>query len=244
MSLERILCLANSYKHDNRCVAGISLRTKGWVRLVGRRVPGCLTIQETCYPDGTQAALLDVFEAEIGEPCGTHFHPEDVYGTDRPWELVRRFNERTDPQFLAAYVKREPAVLQGYCDRVLCSRHDGLHAPISLGLVEPGDLWWWIREEHGKRKNRAVFRLGRVGRIHYDLPVTDPAWLDKLNLLPAGIYPHGFLFGGTAPKTLLTISLSEPFEGFHYKLVAGVVALPASKHPARAVPVAAATCAR
>jgi hypothetical protein len=31
-------------------------------------------------------------------------------------------------------------------------------------------------------------------------------------------------YGGTMPFTLLTVSLSEPFEKFHYKLVAGVVA--------------------
>jgi len=66
MSIDRILCLANSYKHSHRCVAGVSLVTKKWVRLVGRSVPGCLTIKETCYPDGSEAALLDVFEAELG----------------------------------------------------------------------------------------------------------------------------------------------------------------------------------
>ena len=46
-------------------------------------------------------------------------------------------------------------------------------------------------------------------------------------VMPTGIYPHALFFGGTAPKTFLTTSLSEPFEGFHYKLVAGVVTLPA-----------------
>jgi hypothetical protein len=51
MSLDRIVCLANSYKHDHRCVAGISLTTKKWIRLVGRTVPGCLTIRETSYAD-------------------------------------------------------------------------------------------------------------------------------------------------------------------------------------------------
>jgi hypothetical protein len=59
------------------------------------------------------------------------------------------------------------------------------------------------------------------------LAVTDPKWLDLLNLMPAGIYPHALLCGGKQPKTYLCISLSEPFEGFHYKLVAGVVCLPA-----------------
>jgi hypothetical protein len=44
--------------------------------------------------------------------------------------------------------------------------------------------------------------------------------------LPAGIHPHALLAGRQPTKTFLTISLSERFDGFHYKLVAGVVCLP------------------
>jgi hypothetical protein len=44
--------------------------------------------------------------------------------------------------------------------------------------------------------------------------------------LPAGIYPHLFI-SGKPFNTLLTVSLSEPFDGFHYKLVAAVLCLPA-----------------
>jgi len=58
------------------------------------------------------------------------------------------------------------------------------------------------------------------------LPLTDPAWLDQLNLLPTGIHSHALLCGERPSKTFLTVSLSEPFDGFHYKLVAGVVNLP------------------
>jgi hypothetical protein len=227
MGLDRILCLANSYKHDHRCVAGISLATKMWVRLVGRHVPGCLTLKEVSYPGGKEAALLDVFEAELGERCGSNCHPEDVFVTEKPWRHVRRFGEPSDAQFLAGCVNREPVVLQGYCDRISASQLEKVPAKCSLGLVDPEDLWWWIRDDAGKRRNRAVFWLGRAGRVRYDLAVTDPKWLDILNLLPAGIYPHSLLHGGKPPKTLLTVSLSEPFEGFHYKLVAGVVSLPA-----------------
>ncbi|MGA2808608.1 MAG: hypothetical protein ABSE87_10770 [Terracidiphilus sp.] len=207
-------------------MAGISLVTKQWVRLVGKQVPGCLTRKEASYPDGKEVALLDVFEAELGEKCGSNSHPEDIYVTGKPWQPVRRFDERSDAQFLAAYVNKDPLVLQGYCDRILASRFEKTPAQCSLGLVRPEDLWWWIREENGKRKNRAVFRLGHVGRIRYDLAVTDPKWLDMLNLLPAGIYPHALLSGSKCAETLLTISLSEPFEGFHYKLACGVVCLP------------------
>ena len=227
MGLDRILCLANSYKHDHRCVAGISLVTKQWIRLIGKQVPGCLTRMEASYPDGKEVALLDVFEAELGEKCCSNCHPEDVRVTGEPWRLVRRFDEPRDPRFLTAFVNKGPSVLQGYCDRVYSRKFERTPADKSLELIHPDDLWWWIREETGKRKNRAVFRVGHVGRVRYDLAVTDPEWLERMHSLPAGIYPHAYFSAGKPSKTFLAISLSEPFEGFHYKLVAGVVTLPA-----------------
>ena len=243
MGLDRIVCLANSYKHDHRCVAGISLITKKWVRLVGKQVRGCLTVKETCYSDGREVALLDVFEAELAETCSTNCHPEDLYIAEAQWRPVRRFDGPNDLRFLGDYLNKAPSVLQGYGDRVYARKIEGTPAERSLELIHPEDLWWWIREENGKRKNRALFRAGHVVRSRYDLAVTDPAWLSQLHLLPAGIHPHALLFAGKPPKTLLTVSLSEPFEGFHYKLVAGVVALPAEP-VTKGRPVAAATLAR
>ncbi len=90
--------------------------------------------------------------------------------------------------------------------------------------MRPDDLWWWIRESNGRRRYRALFRLDRV---RYELALTDPVWIAQLSLLPDGIYEHGGFFTGSPPETLLTISLSEEFERFHYKLVAGVVVKPA-----------------
>src|SRR5208283_6065606 len=118
MGLDRILCLANSYKHDHRCVAGISLVTRKWVRLIGREVSGCLTRKETCNSDGKLTALLDVFSVELGEKCGSNCHPEDVYISEKPWELIRRFDDPRDAQFLAAYATKGPSILQGYSDRI------------------------------------------------------------------------------------------------------------------------------
>jgi hypothetical protein len=224
---DRIVCLANSYKHENRCVAGISLITKKWVRLIGQQVPGCLTLAETCYAGGKPAALLDVFEAELGEKCGTNCHPEDVYVTSKHWRLIRRFNEPLDLECFPEHISKKPFVLHWYDDRVSEEKVREVPRERSLELIEPEDLWWWIRERNGKRKNRAIFRANSESRVRYDLAVTDPAWLDLLNLLPAGIYPHALFLRDKAAKTLLTMSLSEPFEGFHYKLVAGVVNLPA-----------------
>lgn len=226
MSFDRIVCLANSYKHENRCVAGISLITKRWVRLIGQTVPGCLTQAETCFEDGREAAILDVFEVELDQPCASNCHPEDVHVTGERWRLVRRFERTQDSRFLADYVNKAPAVLQGYSDRIYARKIEGAPVDKSLELICPSDLWWWIRIESGKRKNRALFRVGTASRTHYELAVTDPSWLEKMRALSPGIYPHAQFIAANSKKTFLTVSLSEPFEGFHYKLVAGVVNLP------------------
>lgn len=226
MSLDRIVCLANSYKHDHRCVAGIRLTTKKWIRLVGTTIPGCLTVKETSYPDGKQVALLDVIEAELGEPCGSNSHPEDVYVTGKPWQRLRDFDAPADAEILRDFIDKEPVVLGGYSDRVSAHRLEKKPLQSSLGLIHPEYLWWWVREGGGKRRNRAVFRLGKEGRVRFDLAVTDPKWLEQLNFMPAGIYPHSFIAGLKKSNPLLTVSMSEPFEGFHYKLVAAVLPVP------------------
>jgi hypothetical protein len=227
MNLDRIVCLANSYKHDHRCVAGLSLVTGKWVRLIGRKVPRCLTLSEARFDDGKDVTLLDVFELDVEAPCPTNHHPEDIRIAGTPLRRIRRFDQQGDLEFLKNAVSTEPVVLVGCCDRIAAVRFESTAAATSLGLLEPDDLWWWIREELGKRRYRANFRLGRDGRIRYDLPVTDPAWLDQLNLLPAGIHPHSTLCGNRHTCTFLTASLSEPYEGFHYKLIAGVITLAA-----------------
>ena len=223
MRIDRIVCLANSYKHDHRCVAGISLITNKWVRLVGKVVPHCLTRSEARYSDGKEVAPLDVLEIELDAGCGSNYHPEDVLIAGTPCRRIRRFDAPSDIAVLRQMVNSEPVVLQGYCDRIDKRKLASSAARISLGLLEPEDLWWWIREESEKRKCRAIFRLGHEGRIRYDLPVTDPAWLDQLNLLPTGIHPHSTLCASRPTQTFLTASLSEAYEGFHYKLIAGVI---------------------
>ena len=147
-------------------------------------------MRETCYPDGSEAALLDVFEAELGEPCGSNCHPEDVYVTGKPWRPVRRFDERRDVAFLKGYLNKRPALVHDCSDRIYVRKFAEAPVSHSLELVQPKDLWWWIREEEGKRRHRAVFRLGHIGRVRYDLAVTDPRWLDQIRSRPLGLYPH------------------------------------------------------
>ena len=93
--------------------------------------------------------------------------------------------------------------MQGYGDRVYARKIEAAPVDKSLELIHPEDLWWWIREENGKRKNRALFRAGHVSRARYDLAVTDPVWLDRLRHLAAGIYPHSSFFKDKPPEPFL-----------------------------------------
>lgn len=239
--VDRILCLANSYKHDHRCMAGIRLGTKKWIRLVGPTIPGCLTVKEASYSNGTEVRLLDIFEADLGEPCASNCHPEDVYLNPSPLRLVDRLDQPYQATKLLLHKSREQSILQGASDRIYVRKIQGYRVPRSIELIQPEDLWWWIRDESGKRKNRALFRIGAASRIRYDLAVTDPVWLQQLSFLNPGIYRHSVLCGDKPDKTLLTVSLSEPFENFHYKIVAGVLCLPESTKTARPVAPAALT---
>jgi hypothetical protein len=211
-----IVCLANSYKHGGRCVAGIG--TDGaWIRLCGSSPDGALQPPEYALDDGSEPRLLDLIEVELHRALPSASHPEDWQIAPARWRLVERPASATHLQTITAGTTA--TIFGDHRDRIAASELKRNPLKSSLTLVCPSEIHWWIREEHGKRKNRALFKRNDIA---YDFPVTDPRWLDQLNLLPADIYPHA-TFAPASAETWLTVSLSEPYFGFHYKLVAGVI---------------------
>ena len=94
----------------------------------------------------------------------------------------------------------------------------------SLQLIRPCDLHWRVEEHERTKKVRAAFRLGSM---HYNLPLTDPDFHGVL--LRRGVGEYSLSETGIAEESesLLTISLTEPFIGYCYKLAAALVILPA-----------------
>jgi hypothetical protein len=215
--------LANSYKHRNRCVAGFDLQSREWVRPVSPLTDGCLEPRHYRLNDHTEARPLDVIEIDLEAPCARNCHPEDWLLSSREWILLRRPLDPADWKTLESAISKTPAILGSYRDRLYASAVKQRSLRESLTIVRPDDLWWWIRESNGRRRYRALFRQDR---IRYELALTDPVWIAQLALLPDGIHEHVRFFTVPAPETLLTISLSEEFDGFHYKLAAGVVVKP------------------
>jgi hypothetical protein len=219
-----ILCLANSYKHGGRCVAGIDPRDGAWIRLRGAAPDGTLQPAEYRLHDGSEPRLLDLIEVEAHYALPSDAHPEDWQIAPVRWCLLARPANPAVIRKALDTAGNGATILRDHRDRISCEEIAAKPMQASLALVCPSELHWWIRDDRqGKRRSRALFRRNHVT---YDLSVTDPRWLERLNLLPAGIYPHSFLADAGA-ETWLTVSLSEAFHGWHYKLVASVIELPA-----------------
>ena len=220
-----VICLANSWKHGGRCVAGLRLDGGGWVRPVSREPEGVLHTWHYTLAGGGEAALLDVLQMRLLSPQPAPHHPENWLMDYGLWSLVARPAPPDAREVLRQSLAPGPALLGDTGEKIAYAALQVRPVPASLALVRPESLCWRISEKPGgKRRTRAVFTLGGAG---YDLPLTDPGWLRRLDLRTPGSYPWEPGDG----EALLTISLSEPFarDGFCYKLAAGIVVLPPEK---------------
>jgi hypothetical protein len=223
MSTVEIVCLANSWKHGGRCVAGLRTDGSGWVRPVSDEPEGVLQSWHYTLSKGREAALLDVLKMRLLRPQPTLHHPEDWLMDCGQWERSKKLSVLNARALLLNSLVAGPELLGDRNGKISYAAFRENPAAASLALVQPEALSWQVgrSEATGKQQIRAVFRLADIA---YNLPLTDPVWQTRLAVLPAGCHPWKAL--GLEP--LLTISLGEPFgrESYCYKLVAGVVILP------------------
>jgi hypothetical protein len=214
-----IVCLANSYKHGGRCIAGIDIHDGQWIRLHSNSPDGALCACEYMLDDGSEPRLLDVIEVELHYAIRSKSHPEDWQIAPEQWRLVERTATERQWTQLTGEKTKSKGILCDCRDRI--GTWELKYKPLksSLCLIRPSEIYWWIREDNGKRKCRALFHYNYVT---YDFALTDPTWIEQLKLLPDGIYPQSNIVDST-DETWLTISISEAYFGFHYKLVAGVI---------------------
>lgn len=65
MSSFKIICIANSRKLSGRCIAGLRIDGKGWIRPVSESPEGTLFQEHYILKDGSEAQVLDVLESAI-----------------------------------------------------------------------------------------------------------------------------------------------------------------------------------
>jgi len=231
MPLVEFICLANSTKHGEHCVAGIRTDGQGWIRPVGARRDGALTASEIICDDGFLPKVLDVLSVDLATPAPQCHQPENwtcSRGAQR-WRRTRMANA-ADLLTLERHLESGPAVLGSTTKEVDFTSVQNRPVEASLALIEPQELNWQVKrwKEDEPLHCEAVFVLARQ---RYWLSVTDPPWKGRMLRLGEGLYPSSKLGPAMAsPRILLTISLGEPFSrdgrpNQCWKMVAGVVAV-------------------
>ncbi len=226
-----IVCLANSRKRQGRCVAGLRLDGKGWLRPVGSNAEGVLYSHHYTLPDNTEPQLGDVLRVHCSRPRPQPHHPEDWVVMSLPWERVTGAAENNRRDWLYGYLSSGPQLLGSAGDRIAQTQVQAHPVAHSLSLVAPQTLQWQITvNKEGERRNRVAFTLDGA---HYNLALTDPVWEPRLLHLKPGLHNREAAQIDDKAEVWLTVSLSEPFapneqdESYCYKLVAGVLVLTA-----------------
>ena len=105
--LTRIICLANSWKHGERCIAGIHPITGKWIRPVSQLPEGQVP-KEMRLINRREPALLDILEIPLdktGDNFG--FESENLSISPGKWRKIGQFS----PGDMIKYCSREEYIL-------------------------------------------------------------------------------------------------------------------------------------
>ncbi len=220
-----LICLAISYKYGGRCVAGLRTDGGGWVRPVTAAPHGAFGEQDLAQIAGFGPRVLDVIRVGLKTPKPLASQPENWLIDGQRWRLIERPAGPAAAAVLERALCRGPALLGSTGGRIADASFRRAPAAESLALVEPAEILWrrTFDENTMRLKDRAAFDLAGVA---YELPLTDPVYLERMKPLREGEHESTELGIPPRARVLLTISLSEPYQGQCYKLAAAVVVLP------------------
>lgn len=219
-SLTRMICLANSWKRGERCIAGITTIGGQWIRAVSD-LPDGQVPKEMRLIGGTEPALLDILTiplAKTGPDFG--FESENRSILPGKWQRVGHIS----PAFLLKYCSNEEYILHNDLRYVEVPFMQSLPVAQRRTLQLVKVMEFSVRplgvKYEGSQKWEGSIVTEKGQRL--TTSITDPVFVRKLDL-------------GYRPKNpcLVTVSLSMPWrpadwegEDPCWKLIAGVVELP------------------
>lgn len=215
---KHFICLANSYKHGGRCIAGIEVDPQAdgslvvvrhdngrprWIRPVSMSANG--EIPNHLAESFKIFSLVKLYDVE---PCPDKAHTEDVHCSRMeicPFEIspTKAFlDQLIDTYHQAIFYYKGKAIPATMIDRL----------DYSLMLIHPENAMAYCDEERENSKYRIMFTY--FGS-NYDFPITDPVFLEQFKKSPDSYTDLNGVY--------LVLSLGMEFEGFHFKLAATVV---------------------
>ena len=212
------ICLANSYKRGGRCVAGVEIvfdNSGGWkpVRNDDGRPRWIRPIAKTTYGEIPNFMAEDIELFSVVKLTNVAFCPEQAHVENVYYSLMEQceYNVSLEPSILNQLIdNKHQSIFQNRGRAVSAEMLMGIN--YSLMLVHPDKAGAYRDENREKSKNRMKFTYYGV---EYDFPITDPAFLDEFKRKPERY--------DNIPDVYLALSLGLEFEGWHHKLVAGVI---------------------
>ena len=222
--VKRIVCLASSWKHAGRCIAGKEVLDSGfgarlsggWLRPVNARPKSGLSEEERTCTDETFAVPIDMLDIPLAHPAPERHQVENhLIDPDRRWVRAGRF-AASQLHLLADNPEQlwpnGSSTNHGLNDRV--AARAAAELGWSLALIEPEEPFILLQDEDDANlrvRTEFVYR-----GVPYALPVTDPSVMRAFRRKARGRYP-------LAPSWLC-VSLGEPYEdGYCYKLAAAII---------------------
>lgn len=223
MSMEKLfICLANSKKLTERCIAGIELvksvregykydvvRTEDnnpkWIRPISEAESGA--VSSWLVKD---INLLDIVKINVTKPTPQGYQSENVLFDGKPPAIIDTFKKT--PSLIEELLSVNEAILFGNKDRSISVRHI-TKLGYSLVLIEPSEVDAHITTNwRGDDQTRARFVFNGNS---YNLPITDIDFIHQFRYIPTLL--------DSCTHVYFTVSLGVEFNQQHYKLIAGVV---------------------
>lgn len=208
----KIICLANSYKHHGRCLAGINLNSGEWIRPVSTLEDGKLPLDDS-HTKVDRIWLLDIIDIPIDRSQKLGYEVENCGYRHLPWRII----DKATVTDLLSYC--EDTLLYPQFDRAIPYEYLRQQSPLrTLQLIEVKSLRCY-KDDRNKAKGRILDE--KYNLIHTDISITDPLMLKKLD------YQESYTCHG-----LICLSLSQPWQKSPqdelkcYRLIAGVIQLP------------------
>ncbi|QBQ53355.1 dual OB domain-containing protein [Nitrosococcus wardiae] len=218
--VKTIVCFANSRKNFGRCTAGkewINGKPGEWVRPISRRVTHEISEEEQKFENGYEPQLLDIIQVPCESRYPLNHQRENHIIASRYFWLKRGKLEFQDAHnWLDA-----PNTLWGTGQ----GSYTGLNNRVAIGAengtslhlisVKRLQLLVGLKAPEYPDSKRAVRGQFVYQGSAYRMDVTDPVIERKFMSQADGHYE--------IHHPLLCVSLGDPYKGYYYKLIAGVL---------------------
>jgi hypothetical protein len=214
-----IILLAASKKHKNYCVAGIDKESGGWVRIVSDDPYIDFAVNENNmkYIDGNHPELLDIIRFKLKSFTPNYYQPENcLFDSSFCWEKIGKAIPKDIFDLIA--LNKDKFIFYNNDRRLECDfieklSDDEKHSLTAVLVKNPIVV---VQEWTDRKTVRMNFRYKECN--YNKIAVTDPSFIREYINNPEGRY-------SLKKQVMLIISLGENFEGYHYKLIAGVIDL-------------------